>query len=118
MFFLFINRNEQPYCDIAILRYCDIAITSYTIHLTFHPSLPPSKIFAIPFAISQRYRNHLGQVHRPERVNQCTCPHGPKLNIAPCALAYSSNILNCRKDICTIMLHTPSSGSVLKCFLI
>ena len=45
MFILFIKRNEQPNCDFAILRFCDFAITSYTIHLTFHPSLPPSKIF-------------------------------------------------------------------------
>ena len=86
-------------------------------YLTFPYSL--KKIFPIPFVISQIYRNHRGQVHRPERVNQCTCPHGPKLNIAPCALAYSSNILNCKKDICTIMLHIPPpTGSVLKCFLI
>ena len=68
-----------------------------------------------------------GQVHRPERVNQCTCPHGSyfqfswrymmracwgptvmedactegivKLDTAPCALDYSSIILNCRKDM-------------------
>ena len=78
---------------------------------TFNISSFPTSlktIFPIPFAISQIYRNHRGQVHRPERVNQCTCPHGPKLNIAPSALAYSSNILNCRKGICTIMLHKPS----------
>ena len=33
MFILFINRNEQPYCDIAILRYCDdinqLIVTQY-----------------------------------------------------------------------------------------
>ena len=55
MFILFINRNEQPYCDIAILRYCDYFI--------YHPfnisSFPTSlkKIFPIPFVISQIYRN-------------------------------------------------------------
>ena len=56
MFILFINRNEQPYCDIAILRYCDIAITSYTIHLTFPFPTSLKKNFPIPFAISQIYR--------------------------------------------------------------
>ncbi len=58
MFILFINRNEQPYCDIAILRYCDIAITSYTIHLTFPFPTSLKTIFPITFAISQIYRDH------------------------------------------------------------
>ena len=57
MFILFINRNEQPYCDFAILRFCDFAITSYTIHLTFHPSLPPSNKFS-PFPLS--FRKYIG----------------------------------------------------------
>ena len=59
MFILFINRNEQPYCDIAILRYCDIAITSYTIHLTFPCSL--KNFFPLPLS----YRKYI-----------VTLPHG------------------------------------------
>ena len=59
MFILFIKRNEQPNCDFAILRFCDIAITSYTIHLTFHPSLPPSKQFSpLPLPFRKYIGNH------------------------------------------------------------
>ena len=118
MFILFIKRNEQPNCDFAILRFCDFAITSYTIHLTFHPSLPPSKIFPHSLCHFANISESSGTGTSTRKSEPMYLPHGPKLNIAPCALAYSSNILNCRNDICTIMLHTPPSGSVLKCFLI
>ena len=67
MFILFIKRNEQPNCDFAILRFCDFAITSYTIHLTFHPSLPPSKQFS-PLPLS--YRKYIVALPHTDMQNE------------------------------------------------
>ena len=71
MFILFINRNEQPYCDIAILRYCD-----YFIYHPFNISLSsPQKIFS-PFPLSFRKYivtlPHGGLRHEEQAILICT----------------------------------------------
>ena len=50
---------KKPYCNIAILQYCNNCNNcNFFIYHPFNISLFSLKIFPIPFAISQRYRNH------------------------------------------------------------
>ena len=108
------NKSLLRYWDIEILRFLRHDLLGIIYRLTFHPSLPPSKIFPFPLSFRKYIVTlpHGGLQHEEQAILICTILQWQH-SLLPHPLPMNKNQADTAKCACT-----PQRCATMICFWI